>query len=65
MYGKIWFEHPSQNDGVKEKSKQTCMENLGCEYPMQNTGVKEKSKQTCMENFGCEYQIKGFNLFIN
>jgi hypothetical protein len=27
---------------TKEKMKQTCLENLGCEYPSQNDGVKEK-----------------------
>jgi hypothetical protein len=43
-----------QSEEVKQKSKETCFQNFGCQYPMQSEEIKQKSKETCLENFGCE-----------
>jgi hypothetical protein len=47
-----------QNEGVREKVKQTCLQNYGCENSMQNEGVREKAKQTCLQKYGNEYPLQ-------
>ena len=37
-----------------EKSKQTCLKNLGCEWPSQNKEVREKIKEVCISKYGVE-----------
>ena len=49
---KFGYEHPFQNEEIKEKYKQTCLEKFGCENPSQNEEIKEKYKLTCLEKFG-------------
>ena len=44
-----------QSAEVKEKMKETCQVNYGCEHPSQSAEIKEKKKQTCQVNYGCEH----------
>lgn len=40
---------------VKEKSKQTLINNYNVDNPMKSKEIQEKSKQTCLKKYGVEY----------
>ena len=42
-------------ESVKNKIKETNLQNLGVEYPSQNQEVKNKIKETNLQNLGVEY----------
>ena len=52
IYG---FENAFQSEEVKEKNRDTCMQNYGVPYVLQSEEVKEKSRDTCMQNYGVPY----------
>ena len=43
------------NDSVKEKMKQTCLERYGVENAGASKQAQEKIKQTCLNHYGVEY----------
>jgi len=45
----------SNNENVRQKYKDTCIERFDVEYASQSDQVKEKSKATCLERYGVEY----------
>ena len=47
--------YPAQSSIIREKRRQTCIENWGVEYPLQSPIIREKMKQTCVERLGVEY----------
>lgn len=46
-----------RKEKIKEKRKQTNLENYGYEYAMQNQDIKEKTKNTCIELYGVECSL--------
>jgi len=43
---------------VKEKKKNTCIKNYGCENPNQNVDIRNKSIQTCILKYGYDNYSK-------
>jgi len=54
----LGVEYPSQNQEIKNKTKQTCLQKYGCEYSLQSEIVKNKTKQTCLRKYGYEHQFQ-------
>jgi len=44
--------HPLQNEEIKNKIKQTCLDRYGVEYVFQNSDIKEKITKTCLKKYG-------------
>jgi len=55
---KYGIEHQMYIDGVKEKSKNTCLKKYGVEHYTQTDEYKEKCKNTCLEKYGVEYALQ-------
>ena len=58
-YSKITLDYCSRkcsnnSKEVREKVKQTLINNYGCEHPMQSKDIQKKVKQTNLERYGCE-----------
>ena len=58
-HGMYFFE----TDEFKNKSKLTCLKNLGCENPSQNKNVRHKAINTCIKRYGFEYYLQNPELF--
>ena len=43
------------NDEIRKKIKQTCLEKYGVDNAAKSNDVKMKSKQTCLEKYGVEF----------
>ena len=47
-----------QDDNVKEKSRNTCVDKYGCEYASQTELVKDKMKETSVKRYGVDNYSK-------
>jgi hypothetical protein len=52
---KYGCENPFQNNGVKQKIKNTCREKYGVDHHLQLDIIKENVKKTCEEKYGVKY----------
>lgn len=50
---------------IKNKRKQTCLEEYGYEYATQNEDVKAKTKQTCIELYGVQCALNTSKAYKN
>lgn len=49
---KYGVKYAMQNDAVKQKSKESCLEKYGVEHPMQSAKIQKTASQTCMNRYG-------------
>ena len=54
----IGVENPSQSLTIKEKKKQTLLNNFDVEYPLQSKEIKIKVKKTFKEHYGFEHPLQ-------
>ena len=47
-----------QNEQIKKKKVETCLNNYGVEYPSQSNEIKQKQILTSLKNYGVEYPIQ-------
>ena len=50
--------NPFQAESVKEKSKQTMLNNYGVEHAVQSEIIQDRMKNTNLERYGCEYAMQ-------
>jgi hypothetical protein len=51
---KFGCKNAFQNSQIKNKIKDTILQNYGTDNPSKSEAVREKYRQTCLEKYGCE-----------
>lgn len=54
-------EIPQRTEAIKEKTRNTCLKNLGVEAPLKNAEVRKKSMEACMVKYGVAWNCESQN----
>ena len=58
MLERYGVKHALQNNDLKSKSEETCMQNHGVKNPFESGKIKEKIKETNNERYGADYGVE-------